>query len=96
MELKPQLAFPSMGEYVTIMGYRAISEHEVSEARACKITDASFNLIVGEIPWAGNRWYIGLIDYNNAVPVRFDVGEGLKVNFDATTVDNREQDWCGY
>ena len=36
MGLKPQLALPSMGEYVTIIGYGATSEHEVPETCACE------------------------------------------------------------
>ena len=59
-----------------------------------KNKDASFNLNVVEIPGASNRRYIGLIYYNDAVPVRFGVGECLKVNFDAT-IDKWEENWSG-
>lgn len=92
MELNSQLAFPSIGEYVTIMGYGAIGEYEVAEARASEIASTSFKLTVIEIPRAENRRYMCLIDYNNDAPVKFEIGEGIKVNFEPE-VNNQAEDW---
>lgn len=92
IEVKAQFASPSISDYATIMGYGAIGEHEVGEDRITAINDTTFHLTLINVPGAGLRRYIGLIDSDVEIPFRFHAGETLKVNFDPEA-NNRAEDW---
>ena len=92
IQLKPQNAFPDIKNYVTIMRYAVIAEHELAMNWVKSIKGTCFQLQAIAVSGADNQHYIVLIDCDQTILLRFDPDEQLKINF-TSSIDDCEEDW---
>lgn len=89
---KLKASFSSQDEYVTVLGFGAIQEDEVTSEEARTLQDESVRLRLMTIPGAGDRRYLAFLECPDSVSARIQPGDVLKINF-VPDIDNRENDW---
>ncbi|KAI9831742.1 MAG: hypothetical protein M1826_003073 [Phylliscum demangeonii] len=91
---RPKLAFTNFGEYVTVLGFAAIQEHEAEEKAQSSLRDVTVGARFITIPGAAERRYFGFLDLQ-MLQGRVTTGDSMKISF-GIAGDPKELEWSAY
>ncbi|KAI9799920.1 MAG: hypothetical protein M1826_005428 [Phylliscum demangeonii] len=89
-----QLAFTNFGEYVTVLGFAAIQEHEAEEKAQSSLRDVTFGARFITISGAAKRRYFGFLNLQ-MLQGRVTTGDSMKISFGIAR-DPEELEWSAY
>lgn len=92
-QIGAQLIFDSFEEYLTILGFATIREHEVEAEKYHEMSDEVLGIRCVEVPASKCARFFGLLSRPLDSHTSLQPGDSMKLNFDVAHPDTEEDLW---